>query len=270
MTRPARLYKHAEQPGKFDALWDIHDGRTFFSGPLYHCANHQHGAPVFLAGLYGKFKLRLQGGEWQWCRTAVIPAGVMHELEVGGEPISVLYIEPTVAGIDAFLPLINNSRAEHGALVGYGGEIAFMRDLYEDRYKAGWSAEALRDLLDYSTGRTPTSTIDPRLQRIVAHLQAHGDDLTPLTTLTTQLGLSPSRFQHLFTQQIGVPFRRYRAWNRMRQALTCIVSGDNFTAAAHAAGFTDSAHFSHDFRKTFGAPPSVSLRDLARLQSRFS
>lgn len=267
MTRPARLYKRAEESGKLDALWDIREGRTFFCGPLHHCTNHQHGAPVFLAGLYGKFRLRLQGGDWQWCRTAVIPAGVVHELDVGGEPITVLYIEPTHAGIDAFLPLINNSRAEHGALVGYGGEIAFMRDLYEDRYKAGWSADALRELLAYSARRTFTPAIDPRLLRIVEHLHAHGDDLTPLTILTAKLGMSPSRFQHLFTRQIGVPFRRYRAWNRMRQALTCIVCGDNFTAAAHAAGFTDSAHFSHDFRKTFGAAPSVSLRDLARLQT---
>ncbi|MGY6277963.1 helix-turn-helix domain-containing protein [Methylomonas sp. MgM2] len=267
MTRPARLYKRAEQSEKFDALWDIRDGRTFFSGPLFHCQKHQHGAPVFLAGLYGKFRLRLQGGDWQWCRTAVIPAGVVHELEVGGEPITVLYIEPTVAGVDAFLPLINNSRAEHGALVGCGGEIAFMRDLYEDRYKAGWSADALRDLLGYSTRRTPAFAIDPRVRRIVEKLQILGDDLTPLTDLAAQAGLSPSRFQHLFTRQVGVPFRRYRAWSRMRQALTRIVCGDNFTAAAHAAGFTDSAHFSHDFRKTFGAPPSMSLRHLARLQT---
>lgn len=266
MIQPARLYKRAEKSEKFDALWDIRAGRTFFSGPLYHCANHQHGAPVFLAGLYGKFRLRIQGGDWLWCRTAVIPAGVMHELDVGGEPIAVLYIEPTVAGIDAFMPLINNCQAERGALVGNGGEIAFMRDLYEDRYNPGWCTDALQDLLGYSIRKMPASAIDPRIQQIVEKLQAC-DDLTSLTDLAGQVGLSASRFQHLFTQQVGVPFRRYRAWNRMRQALTCIVCGDNFTAAAHIAGFTDSAHFSHDFRNTFGAPPSVSLHRLARLQT---
>ncbi|MGY6275237.1 helix-turn-helix transcriptional regulator [Methylomonas sp. MgM2] len=266
MTPSFRLYKHAVTDEELDALWDIRDGRTFFTGPLYRCTNHQHGAPVFLAGLYGKFRLRLPGGDWLWCRTAIIPAGVMHELEVGGEPITVLYIEPTVSGVDAFLPLVNSGRAEQGALVGNGGEIAFMRDLYEDRYKVGWSADALQDLLDYSIQRSPATVIDPRVQRIVEKLQAH-DGLSPLTDLAAQVSLSPSRFQHLFTQQVGVPFRRYRAWCRMRQALTSIVCGDNFTTAAHAAGFTDSAHFCHDFRKTFGAPPSVSLSDLARLQT---
>ncbi|WP_245425620.1 hypothetical protein [Phyllobacterium brassicacearum] len=35
---------------------------------------------------------------------------------------------------------------------------------------------------------------------------------------------------------MGVPFRRYRAWNRMRAAISEIVNGSNFTTAAHAAG----------------------------------
>jgi AraC-like DNA-binding protein len=78
--------------------------------------------------------------------------------------------------------------------------------------------------------------------------------------------LSPSRFQHLFSQQIGVPFRRYRGWNRMRQAIREIIRGHSFTTAAHATGFTDSAHFSHEYRKIFGTSPTIGLRRLARLQ----
>jgi AraC-like DNA-binding protein len=251
---------------KFDALWDIRDGRTLFSGPLYYNASHQHGAPVFLAGLYGKFRLRLHGGDWLWCRTAIIPAGVLHELDVGGEPITVLYIEPTVAGVNAFKPLINNSRALNGALVGLGGEIRFMRDLYEDRYKPDWSAEALQDLLGYAKQKAQAELIDPRLTHIVDYLFEHGDDLTSVVVLAEQVGLSSSRFQHLFSQQIGVPFRRYRGWNRMRQAIREIIRGNNYTTAAHATGFTDSAHFSHEFRKTFGAAPTIGLGKLARLQ----
>lgn len=266
MIKPSRLYERAAQTGEFDALWDIREGRTFFTGPLYQCANHQHGAPVFLAGLYGKFRLRLHGGDWLWCRTAIIPAGVRHELDVGGEPITVLYIEPTVAGADAFRPLIKNSRTLNGALVGNGGEIHFMRHLYEDRYKPDWTADVLGDLLDYAKRRVQTGIIDPRLARIVNYLFAHSDDLTTVTVLAAQVGLSPSRFQHLFTHQVGVPFRRYRAWNRMRQAIGEIIQGHNFTTAAHATGFTDSAHFSHEFRKIFGAQPTITLRRLARLQ----
>lgn len=250
----------------FDAVWDIRDGRTYFSGPLYHCANHQHGAPVFLAGLYGKFRLRLAGGDWQWCRTAIIPAGVVHELEVGGEPITVLYIEPTVAGVDAFRPLVRAGGGSHGGWTGQGGEIGFMRELYEARYRPDWSTAELAELLAYACGKARPAAIDPRLMPFIAHLDAHGDDLTPVAAWAAQAGLSASRFQHLFTAQIGVPFRRYRAWNRMRHAIAGIVCGHDFTTAAHAAGFCDSAHFGHQFRQTFGAPASISLHHLARLQ----
>lgn len=262
-----RLYERAVlSDNPFDALWEIRDGRAFFTGPFYYNASHQRGTPVFLAGLYGKFRLRLHGGNWHWCRTAIIPAGVLHELDVGGEPITVLYIEPTVASADAFKPLINNSRALDGALVGNGGEIHFMRDLYEDHYKPDWTTEALLDLLGYAKRRAHSAIIDLRLTRVVDYLSEHADDLTPVATWAMHAGLSPSRFQHLFTEQIGVPFRRYSCWNRMRQAIREIIRGHNFTTAAHASGFTDSAHFSHEFRKTFGAPPTVSLRRLARLQ----
>jgi len=266
MMPTRRLYQPATNQN-FDALWDIRDGRTFFSGPLYDCVAHQHGAPVYLAGLYGKFRLRLSGGDWQWCRTAIIPAGMVHELAVGGEPITVLYLEPTVAGPEAFLPLLKNGEEQLGALVGSSGEIALMRELYEQRYRSDWTADALRDLLEYAKRKSSGPAVDPRLRQALEYLNCHNDELAPLAAVAAQAGLSQSRFQHLFIQQIGVPFRRYRAWNRMRQALTRIVSGDNFTVAAHAAGYSDSAHFCHDFRKTFGAVPSISLRRLARLQT---
>ncbi|MFJ5489383.1 helix-turn-helix domain-containing protein, partial [Hansschlegelia beijingensis] len=77
-------------------------------------------------------------------------------------------------------------------------------------------------------------------------------------------GLSASRLQHLFASEVGVPIRRYRAWSRMRGAIAEIVAGASFTQAAHAAGFADQAHFAHDFRRTFGAAASRSLRGVRR------
>ncbi|MCK9637145.1 MAG: AraC family transcriptional regulator [Methylobacter tundripaludum] len=267
MTDSPRLYERAATDTvQFDALWDISDGRTFFTGPLYYNASHQHGAPVFLAGIYGRFRLRLHGGDWLSCRTAVIPAGVLHELDVGGDPLTVFYIEPNIAAAEALKPLIRNTREVSGALIGTTGEVSFMRDLYEDRYNPQWTAEPLADLMDFSKRRSRAEPIDPRIAQVVEFLLEHGDDLTSVATLSEAVGLSASRFQHLFTKQIGVPFRRYRGWNRMRKAIREIIKGNNFTTAAHATGFSDSAHFSHEFRKTFGAPPTVGLQKLARLQ----
>ncbi|WNV06585.1 AraC family transcriptional regulator [Candidatus Methylospira mobilis] len=267
MINAPGLHERAEtNDAKFDALWDMRDGKTFFTGPLYYNAGHQHGAPVFLAGIYGSFRLRMHGGDWLSCRTAVIPAGVMHELDVYGDPLTVLYIEPNIAGVHALMPLIGNTREVNGALVGGSGEISFMRELYEDRYNPQWTSEPLDDLLSFSKRRSSNEVIDPRISQVVEYLLQHGEDLSPITTLAENAGLSSSRFQHLFTEQIGVPFRRYRGWNRIRTAIREIIKGNNFTTAAHIAGFSDSAHFSHEFRKTFGAPATIGLKKLARLQ----
>lgn len=253
-----RLYERATDTGELDALWHVDGGRTFFAGPLDYNASHQHGAPVYLAGLYGSFGLRLEGGKWLSCRTAVIPAGVRHELDLGGNPLGVVYIEPHLAGVDALTPLVRNTCEVDGALVGSTGEVSLLRTLYEDRAGTRWAEPALNDLLGFAKRRAARQ-IDPRVSRVVESLSTRDEVLIPVARLAGSAGLSASRFQHLFTHEVGVPFRRYRAWQRMRSAIREIVRGSNFTTAAHAAGFSDQAHFAHDFRRTFGAPASRSL-----------
>jgi AraC-like DNA-binding protein len=258
------LYERAAPASEdLDALWHLDSGRTFFAGPLDYNASHQHGAPVYLSGLYGRFGLRVDGGRWLSVRTAVIPAGVRHELQLGGQPIGVFYIEPDLAGTEALAPLVRDTSEDHGALVGRGGEVLALRALYEDRTATRWAGSALSDLLGFARRRARRE-LDPRVARAVAAMQAGGTELTPVARLAGEAGLSPSRFQHLFTREVGVPFRRYRAWQRMRAAIAEIVRGRSFTTAAHAVGFADQAHFAHDFRRTFGAPASRSLAKVRR------
>ena len=256
MGQPARLYERAAP--KLGPLWHLDAGRTCFIGPLNYNAPHQHGAPVFLAGLYGTFQLRLAGGDWRSCRTAVIPAGVMHELDVGGEPIGVLYIEPTVDGQSALASLVASGEEMDGALIGDGGETLLLRALWEDAAGVGWAGEALDDLLGFASAHARRH-IDPRIARAIDAIGTGMEEQLSVETVASLVGLSPHRFQHLFTNELGVPYRRYRSWMRMRKAIATVADGTNFTQAAHAAGFCDQAHFTHDFRRTFGAPPSPSL-----------
>ena len=139
-------------PDVNDALWHLDAGRMLFIGPLDYNASHQHGAPVYLTGLYGKFGLRVEGGPWRWVRTAVIPAGVRHELQLGGMPLGVLYVEPDVAGTEVLTPLVRGvgSSEEGGALIGSVGEVAAFRELYESRTATQWAGEALTDLLGFA------------------------------------------------------------------------------------------------------------------------
>ena len=232
---------------------------TFFAGPLHYNAPHQHGAPVFLAGLHGSFGLRLPGTGWQACSTAMIPAGVDHELDVGGNPIGVLYLDCDRG--DGLAGLVSNGREVGGGILGSGRQ-PLLRAIFEDRGSSAWAIEALDDLLRFAARKSRRFS-DARVRRGLEKLgRDEAGNASSAALCARRVGLSSSRFQHLFTAEMGVPFRRYRAWLRMRRAIGEVVGGANFMGAAHAAGFADQAHFAHDFRRTFGAPASLSLKRL--------
>ncbi|GBD48273.1 helix-turn-helix transcriptional regulator [Methylopila sp. Yamaguchi] len=253
------MYEPAAGPpsgGGLGPLWRLDAGRTLFVGPLVYNAPHQHGAPVFLSSLGGTFGLRLKGGDWLACGSAMVPAGLSHELRLDGEPVMVLYAEPDAGGPTALARLVTNAEERDGAIVGRSTATSLARALYERPDSAAWAAEALDDLLGFGRSHARRE-VDPRVTAAVVALAA--EEPPTLSAVARSARLSPSRLQHLFKAEIGVPLRRYRSWTRMRRAIAEIVTGANFTTAAHAAGFADQAHFAHDFRATFGAPASVSL-----------
>ena len=258
MTK-AGLYERAA--GRAEAprsLWYVGPGISAFAGPLQHNVGHQHSVPVLLAGLSDSFRLRICDEPWLRCRIAVVPAGVTYAFDMAGDPLAVVYLEPSVAGVAALTPLVRGGREVGGALVGTGRETYGLRALFEDQDSATWAGEALADLIRFSSPRARRD-IDPRIARVVRQLQINDGAQVAVADAAASVELSASRFQHLFAADVGVPYRRYRAWQRMLAAIREIVAGANFTAAAHAAGFADQAHFAHDFRRMFGASASPSM-----------
>ena len=72
--------------------------------------------------------------------------------------------------------------------------------------------------------------------------------------------LSPSRFAHLFKQQVGLPYRRYMLWRKLTRAVLVIGRERTIATAAHEADFADAAHLTRTFYQMFGIPPSVMMR----------
>ena len=106
----ARLYERAASPPAQPAsLWCVGENLALFAGPLGRNALHSHSVPVLLAGLYGRFRLRIAGAGWLTCRTAVVPAGIPYEFDLKGDPLGVLYLEPHVGRADILVPLVRNT-----------------------------------------------------------------------------------------------------------------------------------------------------------------
>lgn len=74
------------------------------------------------------------------------------------------------------------------------------------------------------------------------------------------VGLSVSRFQVVFKEQMGLPFRRYRLWCKLRVVAQHLSQGRSLTQAALSSGFSSSAHLSSVFKDMFGLAPSALLK----------
>jgi AraC family transcriptional regulator len=106
---------------------------------------------------------------------------------------------------------------------------------------------------------------DPRIVEALTFLRESPDAYESLDALANRVHLSPSRFQHLFKEKVGVPVRRYVLWLKMRKALDLAMAGDSLTTAALSAGFADSAHLSRTVRALLGVAPEFLFRHREQL-----
>jgi AraC-like DNA-binding protein len=107
--------------------------------------------------------------------------------------------------------------------------------------------------------------IHPKVMLVLQYLRdniASYDDVS-LPKIADEVGLSPSRLMHVFTQSTGVPIRPYVRWLRVQRAAGELARGSSITAAAHQAGFSDAAHLTRTFRQMLGATPSEIVRQSA-------
>ena len=111
-----------------------------------------------------------------------------------------------------------------------------------------------------SAGAPPARRLDARVTRVLRRIQRSDDLRVSLESAAAAAFLSPSRFAHLFKQQVGLPFRRYLLWRKVTRAMLAIGREGTATAGAHAADFADAAHLTRTFCQMFGIPPSVMLR----------
>lgn len=79
--------------------------------------------------------------------------------------------------------------------------------------------------------------------------------------------LSRSRFLHLFSEEVRSPWRTYLVWRRALVAMTLAANGASLTEAAHAAGYSDSAHLSRQFVSLFGVTPAAFAKSSHFVQS---
>lgn len=229
----------------------LRPGVLAFAGSIGSTDAHAHHAVQVITATTALTVLDDHGARHRGTKV-VVPADAPHRIEVGAQAGTVVFLEPESAP----------------------GRAAQLRAVH-----SGWT---VAPVLTFTRRRALTTVVD----ELIAHLApvpavddmarhpAVVDALRLLpglvaagpvsgTELAARVGISASRLTHLFTEQVGIPLRRYVLWSRLRIAITRVQAGDDLTGAAHGAGFADSAHLTRTTRDMFGLAPSVLSRHVS-------
>ena len=105
----------------------------------------------------------------------------------------------------------------------------------------------------------PDEPLDARIAEALNYIDELETKRVAAGELAEQLSLSESRFLHLFKEEMQMTVRKYLMWRRTLDGAIMVVRGASITEAAHATGFTDSAHFARVFKQIFGLTLSSAL-----------
>lgn len=234
----------------------LDSGHMLYAGPVRPTAVHAHHAFQIVLALQGTVTLGGRDGiDAAECGVAVVPSDAAHAIVVGCPSALMLYVDPdTLEGRRLRQLAITSDSPAAWHAAG-----ATLRPYMTALAPIEWSAaQHLRvTMLETLVGTASRPQArHPALVRALRVLRERLDGPMRLAPLAAELGISESRLLHLFGEELGLPFRSYVAWLRLRRAATAVQGGSNLTEAAHEAGFADAAHFTRTFRRMFGITPS--------------
>jgi AraC family transcriptional regulator len=221
---------------------------------------HAHHAIQLVVGISGQVGIAEEQGEWRTGRGVIVMPDVVHRYQSNGVVGAMLFIDPestegawlrTTVGRD--MVVIPEARVESVARE--------LQRFVDDPLDAMDIGALIRHCVtSFCVGAPPARQLDERVTRLLKEIRESEDLRISAEDAAGRLHLSPGRFQHLFKQQVGLPFRRYMLWRKLTRAMVSIGRERTLTAAAQASDFADAAHLTRTFYQMFGMPPSVMMR----------
>lgn len=221
--------------------------------------SHSHHGIQIVITLDGESAVEVEG-RWLAGRGIIVPPDVPHAYSARGASGAMLFVDPE-SSEGAWL------RSTVGESVTIVPEIrvapaaAALRTFLERPFESRDLGSIIRSCVQsLCAGAPPSRRLDPRVTAVLESIRASNDLRISLEAAASTIHLSPSRFQHLFKQQVGLPFRRYVLWRKLTRAMVAIGCEPTLTAAAQTSDFADAAHLTRTFQQMFGIPPSVMMQ----------
>jgi AraC-like DNA-binding protein len=232
-------------------------------GPVNDNITHRHHALQIVVELQGSLELEVDSNLQTGRVTAVAP-NVSHRLDVSKGLLILLEPESHLAVDFCERWLEGNSFVD-------------LTHVYSERmYLAIKDAPLTKETLsEFLSVMSPINCfhkhIEPRVEKVIdwidnVAVSGSWNDVSLGGALDIAC-LSESRFLHLFSDQIGIPWRRYILWRRLLGAVAHAAMGHPLTEGAHYAAFADAAHFSKTFKAMFGLSPAAVIKNSRFIQA---
>lgn len=261
LNKPAAAGAGGESRWSGTPYWYLWDGGFFAIGRSEGLVPpHAHHAIQIVITFEGTVGIRGERGDWRMGSGVVVWPDVVHSYNGNGAAGAMLFVDPESlegvwlrSSLREEITLVRSSRLAPCA--------SELRRFFEQPLESLEIAALIKHCVQaLSIGAPPSRRLDARVTRVLAAIRETDDLRMPIEDAAAMAFLSPSRFAHLFKQQVGLPFRRYLLWRKLARAVLVIGREGSIATAAHAADFADAAHLTRTFYEMFGMAPSIMMR----------
>jgi AraC-like DNA-binding protein len=222
----------------YPAVW-LWPGQALYAGPGLGLEPHSGSVWCLAVGIDAPLTVSV-GARRIVARSTLIPPRLTHHLVVDGRLVS-CYLDPASERSRSCLRQF--AEFHDGVGVHHDAQQALVTVPADDAAAVRWLAAA---------APVAINAIDARIELVAKQIRDDPATPTPAGELAATVGLSESRFLHLFRQETGSSLRRYRMWSRLLRAGTELAAGHNLSTAAAEAGFASPSHLADRFKTTFG------------------
>jgi AraC family transcriptional regulator len=261
LNKPAAATDPGESRWSGTARWYLWDGGFFAVGRTQGIVPpHLHHAIQIVIAIDGEVGIRGKRGDWRMGRGLVVRPDVVHSYDAHGALGAMMFVDPeSVEGV-----WLRSSLREDLTVVPDArlkSSVAELRRFIDEPFESLDIGALVKHCVHaLCAGAPPSRRLDARVTRVLAAIRGSDELRMSIEEAAAIIFLSPSRFAHLFKQQVGLPFRRYMLWRKLARAMLMIGREGTIATAAHAADFADAAHLTRTFYQMFGIPPSVMMR----------
>jgi AraC-like DNA-binding protein len=243
------------------ARWYLWDGGFFALGRSFGVVPpHSHHAIQVTIALDGPVGMRGPDGTWRRHAGMAVAADVEHQFDGMGSTYAMIFVDPESRegrwlgrSLSEAVNELSQAKLDHC--------VPALRSVWEDPVDAPETARLVHDVVrTLCAGPPPSRPMDSRIVRALEVIRRMDTAKLSLEDVARTVYLSPSRFAHLFSEEVGLPFRRYVLWRRLTRAMLAVGRGSTLSAAAHACGFADSAHLTRSCQQMFGSAPSMLMK----------